>query len=72
MTEQDLKQLNIEVQHIFDSGANEIRIIEMVKEFIRRRDEANKLPINHVSETAIKESTYLWGKSKNFSDYEDL
>lgn len=30
----DEEQLKLEIQHIFDSGANEIRIYEMVKNFI--------------------------------------
>jgi hypothetical protein len=28
------EQLKVEIQHIFDSGANEVRILEMVKSFI--------------------------------------
>ena len=35
ITEQE--QLRVEIQHIFDSGANEIRILEMVKSFINDR-----------------------------------
>ena len=31
------EQLRVEIQHIFDSGANEIRIFEMVKRFIESR-----------------------------------
>ena len=31
------EQLKLEIQHIFDSGANEIRIFEMVKSFIESR-----------------------------------
>lgn len=34
MTEQDEVDLKNEIQHIFDSGANENRIFEMVKMFI--------------------------------------
>lgn len=34
MTEQDEKQLKLSIDHIFESGANEIRVFEMVKNFI--------------------------------------
>jgi hypothetical protein len=37
MEEIDKEQLKLEVSHIFDSGANKIRIIEMVERFINRR-----------------------------------
>ena len=33
-----LDQLKLEIAHIFDSGANEIRVYEMVKTFISKRD----------------------------------
>lgn len=31
------EQLKVEIHHIFDSGANEIRVFEMVKSFINSR-----------------------------------
>jgi len=31
------EQLKLEINHIFESGANEIRVFEMVKNFIDRR-----------------------------------
>ncbi|MCL5460445.1 hypothetical protein M3M33_17535, partial [Loigolactobacillus coryniformis] len=31
------KQLKAEIAHIFDSGANELRVFEMVKNFIDNR-----------------------------------
>ncbi len=37
METKDLNQLKLEIEHIFDSGANEIRIEEMVIRFIERR-----------------------------------
>ena len=40
MTEQDEKQLWIEIEHIFDSGANELRVFNMVKSFIEKRYQA--------------------------------
>ena len=38
MTEQDKKQLDLEVDHIFDSGASPTRISEMVERFIDSRN----------------------------------
>jgi hypothetical protein len=40
MTTQDEQSLKNEIQHIFDSGANEVRIFEMVKTFIEKRGQA--------------------------------
>jgi len=40
-----LEQLEKEVQHIFDSGANEVRVYNMVQTFIEKRGEALFLPI---------------------------
>jgi hypothetical protein len=40
MTEQDKEQLNIEISHIFESGANHLRIFEMVENFIDNRYKA--------------------------------
>lgn len=37
MKKQYEEDLKMEIQHIFDSGANEIRVLEMVKTFIKRR-----------------------------------
>jgi len=51
----DDEQLIVEIQHIFDSGANEIRIFEMVKSFIESRSGINKLPIHDVSGSFIQE-----------------
>lgn len=48
MDEVEKEQLRMEIQHIFDSGANEIRIFEMVKSFIERRSGINKLIIANV------------------------
>ena len=42
MTEQDKKHLKLEIAHIFESGANEIRIFEMVVNFIDSRSGVNK------------------------------
>ena len=40
-----LEQLEKEIQHIFDSGANEIRVYEMVQTFIERRGQTLFIPI---------------------------
>lgn len=48
MNEVEKEQLRVEIKHIFDSGANEIRIFEMVKSFIESRNGINKLPIHDV------------------------
>lgn len=42
MTQQDKEQLKLEIDHIFESGANEIRIFEMVVNFIDSRNGVNK------------------------------
>ena len=43
------EQLKIEIQHIFDSGANEIRIFDMVRSFIETHNATSGLPIQSVS-----------------------
>jgi len=35
MNQVEGEQLRMEIQHIFDSGANEIRIFEMIKSFYK-------------------------------------
>jgi hypothetical protein len=42
MTQQDKEQLKLEIDHIFESGANELRIYEMVINFINSRNAVNK------------------------------
>src|SRR5688572_4416373 len=54
MTGQDELDLRSEIQHIFDSGANEIRVFEMVKMFIDRRY------VNKKIENTIRKE--LWEK----------
>ena len=56
MTTQDEQSLKNEIQHIFDSGANEIRILEMVKGFIEKRGQA--LYIHDVNNSAEYTSGY--------------
>jgi hypothetical protein len=46
MTQQDKEQMKLEIDHIFESGVNEIRIFEMVVNFI---DSSNgQLPLDFV------------------------
>jgi hypothetical protein len=44
MTKQDKEQLWIEIEHIFDSGANEMRVFNMVEAFIEKRYPALRQP----------------------------
>ena len=64
MTEQDKKQLQFEIDCIFESGANEIRIFEMVERFIKQRSLINTLPIDVVipfpTEEEIEVSADKW------------
>lgn len=53
MNQVEAEQLRMEIEHIFESGANEIRIFEMVKSFIESRKQVNKLPIHNVSDLLI-------------------
>jgi hypothetical protein len=55
MNDIEKEQLKMEIQHIFDSGANEIRIFEMVKSFIESRNGVNNLTIPVVSNFVIQE-----------------
>ena len=43
MNEIEEEQLKVEIKHIFDSGANEIRILEMIKSFLNSRPKPNTL-----------------------------
>jgi len=52
MTTQDEQSLKKEIHHIFDSGANEVRIFEMVKTFIKKHGQA--LDIHDVSSSSIR------------------
>ena len=59
MTAQDEQSLKKEIQHIFNSGANEVRIFEMVKTFIKKRGQA--LYIHDVSNSFEYTSGYKDG-----------
>tara|TARA_B110000914_G_C15170086_1_gene312414 strand:+ start:241 stop:543 length:303 start_codon:yes stop_codon:yes gene_type:complete len=51
------EQLKVEIQHIFDSGANEVRIFEMVKSFIEHYNVTSGLPIQDVSFSLLEQIT---------------
>jgi len=58
MTQQDKEQLKLEIDHIFESGANELRIFEMVINFIDGRNGVNKnFVLSDVGRSAIDEYT---------------
>ena len=42
MTNEEKKQLEFEIRHIFESGANEIGIYDMVVGLIERREQVSK------------------------------
>ena len=44
MTQQNKDQLKLEIDHIFESGANEIRIFNMVVDFIDKRFQTDNTP----------------------------
>jgi hypothetical protein len=79
MTEQDEKQLWLEIEHIFDSGANELRVFNMVKSFIEKRYQAlhiapvmvrsEQLPCSHCGlplKEHSKDSKLCPDRMKNF------
>lgn len=76
MTQQDKEQLKLEINHIFESGANEIRIFEMVVNFIDSRNGVNKnfvladvSSLLKAEREATKEEIREWLKGE---DYEGL
>ena len=76
MTQQDKEQLKLEIDHIFESGANEIRIFEMVVNFIDSRNGVNKnfvladvSSLLKAEREATKEEIREWLKGE---DYEGL
>lgn len=42
MDEIEEERLKVEIAHIFDSGANEMRVLEMVKRFVNSRQPVSK------------------------------
>lgn len=54
----EAEQLRVEIAHIFESGANEIRIFKMVKRFIERRQQVNESPIHNINSLLIAWEQY--------------
>ncbi len=70
LTTKDTKELKLEIDHIFESGANEIRILQMVKNFIDSRNaetNVSKITTKYTEEDMLKafEKGALYGTTKN-------
>lgn len=74
MTQQDKEQLKLEIDHIFESGANEIRVFEMVVNFIDSRNGVNKnFVLADVSRSALRyNSGKLQWSLVDFDALEDM
>ena len=74
MNEGEKEQLRMEIQHIFDSGANEIRVFEMIKSFIESRNGTNKLTIHDVVErvSRMKDDSGREGCTYGDTDYDSM
>tara|TARA_R110000744_G_scaffold86098_1_gene168320 strand:- start:425 stop:658 length:234 start_codon:yes stop_codon:yes gene_type:complete len=60
MNQVEEEQLKMEIAHIFESGANEIRILEMVKSFNNRPKQENNLLIPEVVSSLPSECVENW------------
>lgn len=58
MTPKEEKQLKLEIAHIFDSGANEIRVFNMVKQFLEMRSSPLSTNLGMSMQKTAKESRY--------------
>ena len=56
------EQLKVEVQHIFDSGANGIRILEMVKSFINSRKTYTERQMDDAYDKGFKDAMVKYRK----------
>ena len=56
------EELKVEIQHIFDSGANEIRILEMVKSFINRRKSYTERQMDDAYDKGFKDAMVKYRK----------
>jgi len=75
MNDIEKEQLRMEIKHIFDSGANEIRIFEMVKSFIESRGVANTLPMHNFSSCSNERADNLeeeLNRIKEFVGFDSL
>ena len=50
------EELKVKIQHIFDSGANEIRVLEMVKSFINSRKSYTERQMDNAHEKGFKDA----------------
>lgn len=75
MTQQDKEQLKLEIDHIFESGANEIRIFKMVVNFIDSRNGVNKnFVLSDVSSSFYSDGnnySHLEVNSDQFPEHEE-
>ena len=69
LTTKDTKELKLEIDHIFESGANEIRIFQMVKNFIDSRNAVNNMKIT-LTEQELYDLFILVQESKDTGDKE--
>ena len=67
LTTKDRKQLKLEIDHIFESGANEIRIFKMVENFIDSRNAVNNMTIS-LTEKELYDLFILVQESKDTGD----
>ena len=64
MTTEDKAQLITEINHIFDSGANEVRIFEMVRDFIDK--------INKVASNPFPEDLKIFLSALRFAEHPEI
>ena len=64
LTDNNLNDLQKEIDHILDSGANSIRLINMFEEFLQRTELINQLPISHL--TVLSANCPKCGKELQF------
>jgi len=63
MTQQDKEQLKIEIDHIFESGANEMRILEMVTNFIDSRKSYTEGQMDNAYNKGFKDAMVKYRKT---------
>jgi len=56
------EELKVEIQHIFDSGANEIRILEMVKSFINSKKTYTERQVDDAYDKGFKDAMVKYRK----------
>jgi len=68
MTQQDKEQLKLEIDHIFESGANEIRIYEMVVNFIDSRNGVKLFCQPHVMRSVCCDAELIKFKTYGYDE----